>query len=168
MFTFDLQRFDDLKQGLRNIVVGHMNNIDNTFLHKESLSFTSSDVTDVMSAASLSSGQSSGSTTKIEPNLYIPYYWDYDYERPVGQRMYWTYEYDGDGQIIAWGDNGSYSGGGMYSLADVYKGVPLEVDTTNHRIYFQCGNVSVAWGIYVYATEGERYAAKEMYFEDSE
>ena len=68
MFTFDLQRYSssnfdsitdndyNLKQGLRNIIVGLTNNIDNNFLHKESLQFSQSDVTDVMSSATLGGG----------------------------------------------------------------------------------------------------------------
>ena len=103
--------------------------------------------------------------TKLEPTLNVPSSWN-------TSGKYWTYTYDGDGQILAWGDNGHYSGGGIDSLADVYKGTALRVDTTNKRIYFDYEEIGfdpvTSWGIYVYATDGERYASKGAYFEGSE
>ena len=87
----------------------------------------------------------------------------------VDPELSWMdYTYDGDGEILAWGDDGEYSGGGIDSLDDVYKGTALRVDKTNHRIYFDHEQAHVSWGIYVYATEGEQYAAKGEYFQDSE
>lgn len=97
MFNFDLQRFDsvldddyNLKQGLRNIIVGHMNNIDNNFLHKESLQFSQSDVTDVMSDATL--GGSSTPAAKTEPTLIID----------TGFGGNGSYTYNGDGDIFGY------------------------------------------------------------------
>ena len=100
---------------------------------------------------------------KLTPTLDVPGFF-----HGTGNNMYWDYTYGGDGEILAWGDDGEYRGGGIHSLDDVYKGTALLVDKTNHRIYFNQENAITSWGIYVYATEGEQYAAKGEYFQDSE
>ena len=147
MFIFDLQRFDDLKQGLRNIITNLNSKIENEYVMSSVVNFTSSDVSDVMSAASLSGGQSSGGSGKPEPTLTVtPNGSDDEQIRANG----YTVTYDGDATLMLLCDN--Y--GQLYRLGTLSGG-----SGTWTLMPYQGGATAMIFTAYVVAPSTDNYTA---------